>query len=156
MPPPAQNPEMRDSCREAYAFFALVFLLSLPFWLLGAVADRQLMPGLPLSSLMIVCPVLAAFILRWQSLGSRQAVAFLKRAVDIHRLRPVILIVPILLINPAMFAVSYVLQRAAGVDMPLPDIQLDTILILFLVFLIAAIAEELGWMGHALEPLQRR
>lgn len=32
-------------------FFLLVFALSLPFWLLGAVTDRHLLPGLPLSEL---------------------------------------------------------------------------------------------------------
>ena len=34
------------------AFFGLTFLLSLPFWLLGAVRDNALLPGLPISALM--------------------------------------------------------------------------------------------------------
>jgi len=40
-----------------------VFALSAPFWLVGAVAPRELMPRLPVSALMVVCPLLAAVML---------------------------------------------------------------------------------------------
>jgi hypothetical protein len=44
-------------------FFLIVFALSLPFWLIGAVIDLQLMPGLSVSALMAFCPLAAASIL---------------------------------------------------------------------------------------------
>jgi Universal stress protein family len=44
-------------------FFLLVFALSVPFWLIGAVTGLELLPGLPVSSLMACCPLLAALIL---------------------------------------------------------------------------------------------
>ena len=37
-------------------FFLLVFALSVVFWLLGAVTDLQLLPGLPISALALFCP----------------------------------------------------------------------------------------------------
>jgi hypothetical protein len=40
-------------------FFALVFALSIPFWLVGAVSTVQLAPGLPASALMSLCPSLS-------------------------------------------------------------------------------------------------
>jgi hypothetical protein len=47
-------------------FFLLVLALSLPFWLLGAVTEARLLPGLPVSALMFVCPATAA---RFSSTG---------------------------------------------------------------------------------------
>lgn len=138
------------------AFFALVFALTLPFWVLGAVVDWELMPGLPLSSLMVISPALAAFILRWKAVGLRRAGAFLARAVDVWRLRSLPMIALLLLVNPGVYAASYIIQSAIGVDLPAPDIRFGTTLGLFVIFLIAAMGEELGWTGHALEPLQRR
>jgi hypothetical protein len=40
--------------RSPLKFFALVLGLSVPFWLLGAAADLQLMPGLSVSALMVL------------------------------------------------------------------------------------------------------
>jgi uncharacterized protein len=47
-------------------FFLLVFALSLPFWLAGTLTSFQLLPALPISALMFVCPVAAAAILVYQ------------------------------------------------------------------------------------------
>jgi hypothetical protein len=49
-------------------FFLLVFTLSVPFWLIGAVTELRLLPGLPVSSLMFVCPAMAAAILVYGSI----------------------------------------------------------------------------------------
>ena len=44
-------------------FFLLVFALSIPLWLIGAVTPLQLLPRLPVSSLNVFCPLIAASIL---------------------------------------------------------------------------------------------
>lgn len=44
-------------------FFALVLGLSVPFWLLFASNNAQLMPGLSVGVLMAFCPMLAAWLL---------------------------------------------------------------------------------------------
>jgi len=41
-------------------FFLLVFALSLPFWLAGALTTLQLLPGIPVSGFAFLCPAMAA------------------------------------------------------------------------------------------------
>lgn len=48
----------------------LVFALSTPFWLLGAVTSRQLSADLPVSSFIWICPVIAAAILAYRENGT--------------------------------------------------------------------------------------
>ena len=67
-------------------FFVLVFALSVPFWLLGAVTDLQLLPGLPMSALALVCPVTAAAILVHRQNGTPGVIRLLKRALDHQRI----------------------------------------------------------------------
>jgi len=48
------------------SFIAIVFALSIPFWILGALAGdvtKTLPINLPISALMTFCPLLAAIIL---------------------------------------------------------------------------------------------
>jgi membrane protease YdiL (CAAX protease family) len=139
-----------------FRFFALVAALSLPFWSVSAVVDRELMPGLPLAGLMVVCPGLAAVVMRVRQSGGQGTTALLARALDVQRLRSPLVIVPLLLIHPGLFAASYAIQKSLGEHLPAPDIALLPTLGLFGVFLIAGVCEELGWTGYALEPLQRR
>jgi len=49
--------------RSPLTFFVLVFALSLPFWLAAALTSFELLPALPVTSLVVVCPVTAAAIL---------------------------------------------------------------------------------------------
>lgn len=44
--------------RSPLKFFVLVFALSVPFWIAGAVTSARLLPGLPVSALALVCPML--------------------------------------------------------------------------------------------------
>lgn len=57
--------------RSPLAFITLVFALSVPFWLLAALTDLELLPGLPVSALMLVCPGIAAAILVHRETGVR-------------------------------------------------------------------------------------
>lgn len=50
-------------------FFLLIFILSIPFWLIGALTPGELAPGLPVSALMAVCPMVAALILTRRESG---------------------------------------------------------------------------------------
>lgn len=50
--------------RSPLTFFLLVFVLALPFWLLGALVTHIPLPiNLPVSALQFVCPMIAACIL---------------------------------------------------------------------------------------------
>lgn len=68
------------------SFFALVLVLSLPFWLLGAATDLQFMPGLPVSALMAFCPMAAALILVHQDSGAAGVTGLLRRSFDFKRI----------------------------------------------------------------------
>ena len=55
--------------RSPLQFFALVFALSLPFYLIGDLTKLQVVPGVPLSGFAFVCPVTAR---RSRLLGERK------------------------------------------------------------------------------------
>ena len=68
-------------------FFLLVFVLSIPFGLAGALTRLELLPGLPLSSLMWVCPAIAASILVYRENKIEGVIELLKRAFDYPRIK---------------------------------------------------------------------
>ncbi len=49
--------------RRPLAFFSLVFILSIPFWIIGQASPAELLPALPVGALMLLTPVIAASIL---------------------------------------------------------------------------------------------
>ncbi len=145
--------------RSPLTFFLLVFALSLPFWLLGAIAEHfsiGLPFNLPVSALMFVCPLIAAFILvsREEQPGGRSRL--LKRVFDLKRIRHKIWYVPIIFLNPLLFLLSYGVMRLLRLPLPEPYIPFLTIPILFVVYFISAACEEGGWMGYAVDPMQAR
>ncbi len=139
-------------------FFVLVFALSLPFWLLGFLVNTQELPiHLPASALMFVCPLIAACILvsrEGQSGGVRR---LLRRAFDHKNIKRKIWYVPIIFSLPLLYILSYIVMRLIGRPLPTPSIiPFLTIPIFFVVFFLAAIGEEVGWMGYAIDPMQSR
>ena len=68
----SQAPEGAPPVRSPLNFFVLVFALSIPFWLAGAMSDMQLMPGLSVSALMTFSPMAAALILVHREGGGAQ------------------------------------------------------------------------------------
>jgi membrane protease YdiL (CAAX protease family) len=142
--------------RSSLAFFILVYALSIPFWVSGALSQSQLLPGLPLSALGFVCPLLAAAILVYRQEGRAGLSALLKRSFDIGRVKPKTWLLPVVLLQPCVMAFSYFVLRMSGVSVPPPQFSLLSALALLLAFFIGGLAEELGWMGYAIDPLQAR
>ena len=142
--------------RSPAAFFALVFLLTTPFVVIEAVRGGELMPGIPLTGLAFVCPVVAAVLLTHRESGRAGVVALLKRSYDARRIRNRIWLLPVLLLYPAVLVLSFFVLRLRGVEVPAPDIAVGPALALAAVFLVTALAEELGWSGYLLDPLQQR
>lgn len=143
--------------RSPRAFFLLVFALAVPFWLLGAlVATPEGAPvALPLSALQLVCPFLAAALLVYRDSGGTGLRRLLARAVSPRGITPAWYI-PSLLLVPAIYLLAHGIQRLLGRPVPGLQFPLRTLLALALVFLIAALAEEIGWVGYATDPLQAR
>jgi membrane protease YdiL (CAAX protease family) len=146
--------------RTLWTFFLLVFLLSIPFWVAGPVAERfladDLPVSLPISSLMSCCPIIAALILVHRREGQEAAKTLLKRAFDFKRIGSRAWYVPISLTWPSLMVLQYGLMTLAGVPLPGPQVPLLAALISFVVFFIGAIGEEVGWQGYATGPLQDR
>jgi membrane protease YdiL (CAAX protease family) len=132
----------------------LTFALSIPFWIAGALTNLQLLPGVPVSALGLLCMVGAASILVYRENGFAGVTELMKRALDFKRVKAKIWYLPTMLLMPAIMLLSFFGLRLMGVPVPDPQFQFATPFILFAVFFIAAIGEELGWMGYAIDPLQ--
>ena len=141
--------------RSPLTFFVLVFILSIPFWVMGAFMEVQLLPALPVSALAVVCPAAAAFMLVYRENGSAGVKALLKRALDYKKIR-VLWYAPILLLIPGATGLSYALMRMMGMPLPPPQFLFVPALAMFVMFFFGAIGEELGWSGYATDPMQER
>lgn len=137
-------------------FFLLVFALSVPIWLVTSLGQIQLLPGLPLSSVMVVCPLVASLTLVARERGPSGVAAHLRRALDYRLIKNRMWYAPILLLMPATAALAYVTMRVLDLPLPAPTLSISNVPALFLLFFFAALAEELGWSGYALDPLQNR
>jgi len=146
--------------RPLLTFFLLVFLLSIPFWVAGPVAERFLDDGLPvslpISALMSCCPIIAAVILVRRREGSDAAKRLLKRAFDFSRIRGKAWYLPILLTWPALMVLQFAFMRLVGVPLPDPQVPVLPVLVSFVVFFVGALGEEVGWQGYATGVLQDR
>lgn len=136
------------------AYFGLVSLLTAPFWVLGALVNEELLPGLPIAALAVVCPTLAAALLSFHEGGRAKVLELLGRGVDFRGGGR--WLIPAILINPALFGIAFILARQLGAEIPNPTPSALSALALFALFLPAALLEELGWSGYALDRLQER
>ena len=143
------------SNRSPFIFFVLVFVLSTPFWVIGAFMRVQLLPALPVAALAVVCPVTAAVMLVYRENGSAGVKALLKRAVDYRKIHA-IWYAPIMLLIPGATVLSYGLMQTIRMPLPQPQFPIVPALAMFIVFFLGAISEELGWSGYATDPLQER
>ena len=142
--------------RSPLTFFLLVFALSIPFWLIGVATGLRLFAGLPVSSLMTFCPLIAAVILVYREHQPAGVTALLKRAFDYKRITAKVWYVPVVLVMPGVMVLSYGLMRLTGVPLPGPQFPVVAALAMFVAFFVAALGEELGWMGYGIDPMQDR
>lgn len=123
--------------------FVLVTALSVPFWVLGWVTDSMLPAGLPISSLMVVCPLVATVALVHHAEGRTGLHGLFRRLAE--RPKPLWLLAAVVTM-PAITAV------AQG----LPHVSVPAVAASVVVFLIAAACEEIAWSGYAIDPLHAR
>ncbi|MEO6379602.1 MAG: CPBP family glutamic-type intramembrane protease [Caulobacteraceae bacterium] len=135
------------------AFFGLTFLLTAPLWAISSALGLQILPGLPVAAVAVICPALAAIIMTCRRGGWAGGRALLMRAVDGRRV-PAAWWPPIVLICPAVAVLMFLILRLGGSGVPNPEISIVPALALAALFLVSALSEELGWSGFALGPLQ--
>ena len=136
-------------------FVLLLFALSIPLWVIGAIYDVQLFPGFKLFQLPLAMPSVAALILIYKESGKGGVVALLKRTYDFRNIKSKIWYLPILLIYPSIGFLDYLIQRLSGISMPSLHFSLPIFLGYSTVFFLTY-WEELGLTGYAIDRLQQR
>lgn len=144
------------SARSIIQYFLLTFALMIPFWVLGTLTERQLLPGLPIAALGVLCPTIAALIRVNQTDKRAGVVALLRRAFDIKHIKDKRWYAPILLLLPVTSVLSFGVLRLMGVPVPVPQLAIVPTLMLCVLFFVSALSEELGWSGYALDLMQSR
>ena len=142
--------------RSPLKFFALVLGLSIPFWLMGAATDLQLMPGLSASALMAFCPMAAALILVYRENKADGVTELLARSFDFKRIGARRWYAPILLLMAGVNVAVYGLMRWMDMPLPAPQIGVLAAPLMFFAFFVGALGEELGWSGYITDPMQDR
>lgn len=143
--------------RTFRAFFTLVLVLSLPFWLAALLLKRVNIPiNLPISALMAVCPLIAAAILLCREQGWAGVRALLKRTFDFVRIRHKAWYLPVFGLWPLMMLLAYGLMRFIGAPLPDPQVPLRLAPLFFAVFFLSGATEQLGFQGFLYERMQSR
>jgi hypothetical protein len=120
------------SNRSPFTIFTLVFALSAPFYLVGAMTTFQIIPGVPLSGFVFVCPAIAAIFLILRENGKAGVIVFLKRSLDWKRIKGKIWFAPMILLAPFAALIQYGIMRWTSVPIPLPQFPNAITLILAL------------------------
>jgi hypothetical protein len=136
-------------------YFALVVVLTIPFWLFGGNA-LPIPVKLPVSALSLVIPLISALILTYRRDRLTGVRKLFKRVLDFPKIKNKIWYLPVLILYPLIAVLSYAGMRLAGRPLPDPQIPWLMVPVYLLVFFIAGIGEELGWMGYAYDPMQER
>jgi uncharacterized protein len=81
----------------------------------------------------------------------------LSRVFDLRRIRKRIWYGPIIFLMPLIYLLTYVVMRLMGLPFPdEPFIPFLLVPLLFVLFFVLAIGEEVGWTGYATDPMQDR
>ncbi len=139
------------AARSPWYFFALVVGLSMPFWLAGWITGWNILPGLPVSAMMAVCPLVAALILARRADGGPGVGRVLRHALRAPRGWRWAWLPAALLLFPVLLVVSSAIVPAPPASFPALGA-----LPMVLAFVAAAMAEEVGWAGYATDPMQAR
>lgn len=110
-----------------------------------------------LDAFLAFVPFVAAAILTFRAEGAAGVGRLLRRAVDLARITRRRWYLPVFLLAPGTLLLTYGAMRLLGVHVPgQPRLAVAAMLVLPVVFLVAAAGEELGWTGYAVDPLERR
>ena len=142
------------------AFFTLTLLLSVPFYILNALAYLNVVGKPEMGALYIalftVTPIGSASILTFRRRGSKGLKELLWRIFDFKKIEKSRWYIVIILLSPLIFLLSLVCIDLLGMQVPPALTPLVTLPAVFLFFFILAAGEEVGWMGYAFESMQAR
>ena len=146
--------------KQPFKFFLFVFGLSIPFWVIDFIAGATRTSLLNFSIIDIITafiPLISGSILIYQEEGKSGFYKLFKRIFDFKRIKNKLWYLPIIFLPFFMYFLIYIVILIA--HLPLPDslnTSFKSIPVLFILFFIGAICEETGYMGYAIEPMQRQ
>jgi membrane protease YdiL (CAAX protease family) len=132
------------------SFFALTFLLSLPFYILHALAHLHIL-GKPAGM-----PLVSAAILAAKGQGRRGVKELARRIFDFKRIAVRRWYVPVIFLGPLILLLSIGGMVLSGAPLPPAMTPLMALPAVFVLFFLMATGEEVGWMGYAFEPMEAR
>jgi hypothetical protein len=135
-------------------FCLLELMLSIPFWVLVALAQAGVIPNYQMvNALWSATPAIAVLILVYRRSGAEGVKAILRRCFDYARIKSRKWYLPIFFVWPFIIFVMYEVARWTGQAPPSPQLSWlvpgTFILFFFLVYF-----EELAWTGYLIDPLQ--
>jgi membrane protease YdiL (CAAX protease family) len=141
-----------------WLFFALIYGLSAPFWILSTQMKNSGLPdNLPLTDIgAVFTPTIAAVVLRYREAGARGVRELFCRIFDYRRIKNKRWLVTAIIVFPLLYLITYFAMRVLGYPLATvwnPSLSMAGVLLLFFV---AAIAEELGYTVYETDALQSR
>ncbi len=139
-------------------FFALVLILSLPFYALGMTgAALPFAPALPISAMMAVVPIIAALGLVWRQDGRTAARILFASAFSVRTIPNAWWPVVAVCFMPVAFALTAASVWLSGAPLlSLNFLPVSAIISAFALFFLGAVGEELAWQGYAYPRLSKR
>lgn len=142
--------------RSVRDFVLLEFVLSIPFWGIGALAQAHVIPDHVLfRAAWSLTPMMAATILVYRQSGATGVKDLFARILDYPRIKSKIWYAVILLAGPLLVLIQYSIALWSGFPVPPPRFTL-LVPLSYIGFFLIAYAEELGWTVYALDTLQER
>ena len=137
------------------SFAAGLFTTSLPFWLLGSGQLHGFGLPLPVSALMFVCPGVVATVLAAREAGRAGVLRLWRRSVDVTAARHARSSGMAALVLPALVLVGSLVAHGSAA-LTSPWMPLTSVAALVVVYLVAALVEEVGWTAHLTDRLEGR
>ncbi|MBI3676591.1 MAG: CPBP family intramembrane metalloprotease [Proteobacteria bacterium] len=146
--------------KTVWRYFGLVFVLSSPAWLAGALAPDALSHilgiSLPLSAVMAFLPAAVALFFSYRAGGRAAAMTLLQKLFEKSARSKRYWFLTALLFMPAVLVASYGLLRVTGEQLPAWHFSVLSLPGFFLMFFVGAVGEELGWQGYVFPLLRQR
>lgn len=139
-------------------FFVLVYVLSAPFWIIELFITKTNLPlNIPVTDIIAAfVPLISACILTFNEKGKKGVILLLSRIFDYGKINAkwwvIVLILPFL-----VFSIIYSILRLGSFQIPEHwSLSYMSIPFLLIFFFFGAIGEEVGYMGYAVDPLQKK
>ena len=137
----------------------VIYGLSIPLWIIETMIEVKGLPlDIPITDILAAfTPLIAACILVYKEEGRRGIDKLFKRIFDFPIIVKKIWYLPIIFLPLLIYFLIYIIIHLFKLPLPINlHIPFTTIPFLFILFFTGAICEETGYMGYAIEPMQKR